>query len=76
MLNLLTFLEWPYRVDPEKRAVLQQEVEYMLKNDLIERSHSALCSPCILVSKADSLSEEQERADAILGNGWLLSPFL
>ena len=35
----------PYRVNPEKRKVLQQEVEYMLKNDLIERSHSAWSSP-------------------------------
>ena len=41
----------PYRVNPEKRAVLQQEVEYMLKNDLIEWSHSAWSSPCILVPK-------------------------
>ena len=32
----------PYRVNPEKREVLQQEVEYMLKNDLIEPNHSAL----------------------------------
>ena len=43
----------PYRVNPEKRRVLQQEVEYMLENDLIERSHSAWSSPCILVPKAD-----------------------
>ena len=43
----------PYRVNPEKQRVLQQEVEYMLENDLIERSHSAWSSPCILVFKAD-----------------------
>ena len=43
----------PYRVNPEKRRVLQQEVEYMLENDLIERSHSAWSSPCILVPKAE-----------------------
>ena len=41
----------PYRVNPQKRKLLQQEVEYMLKNDLIERSHSAWSSPCILVPK-------------------------
>lgn len=43
----------PYRVKPEKRRILQQEVEHMLKNDLIERSHSAWSSPCILVPMAD-----------------------
>ena len=43
----------PYRVNPQKRKLLQQEVEYMLKNDLIERSHSAWSSPCILVPKPD-----------------------
>ena len=43
----------PYRVNPQKQKLLQQEVEYMLKNDLIERSHSAWSSPCILVPKPD-----------------------
>ena len=43
----------PYRVNPQKRKLLQQEVEYMLKNDLIERNHSAWSSPCILVPKPD-----------------------
>ena len=43
----------PYRVNPQKRKLLQQEVEYMLKNDLIERSHSAWSSPCTLVPKPD-----------------------
>ena len=43
----------PYRVNPEKRRLLRQEVEYMLKNDLIERSYSAWSSPCILVPKTD-----------------------
>ena len=43
----------PYRVNPEKQVVLQQEVEYMLKNDLIEWSHSAWSSPCVLVPKPD-----------------------
>ena len=43
----------PYRVNPQKRKLLQQEVEYTVKNDLIERNHSAWSSPCILVPNPD-----------------------
>ena len=51
--NAVPVKQHPYRVNPEKRRVLQQEVEYILKNDLIEQRHSAWSSPCILVPKAD-----------------------
>jgi len=43
----LSVKQHPYGVNPEKRTVLQQEVEYMLKNDLIEWSHGARSSPCV-----------------------------
>ena len=43
----------PYRVNPEKRAILQREVEYMVKNNIAEPSSSPWSSPCLLVGKPD-----------------------
>ena len=43
----------PYRVSPMKKELLDQEVQYMLKNDIIEESQSNWSSPCILVPKHD-----------------------
>ena len=42
-----------YRVNPTKRAVLRQEVAYLLKHGLAEPTFSAWSSPCLLVSKPD-----------------------
>ena len=41
----------PYRVSPIKKELLDKEVQYMLKNDIIEESQSNWSSPCILVPK-------------------------
>ena len=43
----------PYRVSPMKKKLLDKEVQYMLKNDIIEESQSNWSSPCILVPKHD-----------------------
>ena len=43
----------PYRVSPMKKELLDNEVQYMLKNDIIEESQSNWSSPCILVPKHD-----------------------
>lgn len=43
----------PYRVSPQKAALLQQEIEYMMKHGLIEPCQSEWSSPVILVSKPD-----------------------
>ena len=43
----------PYRVSPMKKELLDKEVQYMLKNDIIEESQSNWRSPCILVPKHD-----------------------
>ena len=43
----------PYRVSPKKKELLDKEVQYMLKNDIIEESQSNWSSPCILVPKHD-----------------------
>ena len=45
--------QYPYRVNPQKRAYLRQEVKYMLDNDLIEASQRPWSSPYILVPKPD-----------------------
>ncbi|KAK2920617.1 hypothetical protein Q8A73_000102 [Channa argus] len=42
-----------YRVNPTKRALLQQEVIYLLENGLAVPSSSAWSSPCLLVPKPD-----------------------
>lgn len=43
----------PYRLNPTKMSALQSEIQYMLKNDLIEPSESPWSSPVILVPKPD-----------------------
>jgi hypothetical protein len=43
----------PYRINPAKADVLKQEIEYMLRHDIIEPCHSPWSSPCILVPKPD-----------------------
>ena len=43
----------PYRVNPIKLQYLKKEIEYMLKNKIIEPSNSDWSSPCILVPKPD-----------------------
>ena len=43
----------PYRASPMKKELLDKEVQYMLKNDIIEESQSNWSSPCILVPKHD-----------------------
>lgn len=44
----------PYRVNPRKLDIMHAEIQYMLDNDLIEKSSSSWSSPCILVPKADN----------------------
>ena len=43
----------PNRSNPSKQAYLDKEINDLLKNDLIEPSHSSWSSPCILVPKPD-----------------------
>ena len=43
----------PYRVNPVKLRLMRNEVEYMLKNGIIEPSKSQWSSPCVLVPKSD-----------------------
>lgn len=44
----------PYRVNPMKHAMLWQEVEYMLSNNIAEPSSSPWSSLCIVVDKPAS----------------------
>ena len=43
----------PYRVNPLKMKQMQEEIQYMLDNDLIEYSQSEWASPSLLVPKPD-----------------------
>ena len=43
----------PYRVNPVKAQHLKKEIDYMLRNKVIEPSSSSWSSPCILVPKSD-----------------------
>ena len=43
----------PYRSNPVKLQILQEEIQYMLENEFIEPSKSEWSSPCIEVSKLD-----------------------
>ena len=42
-----------YRVNPEKRARLQKQVDYMLGHGIAEPSCSPWSSPCLLAMKSD-----------------------
>ena len=42
-----------YRVNPDKRRRLQEQVDYMMDNDIAEPSCSSWSSPCLLADKAD-----------------------
>ena len=44
----------PYRVNSEKRKLMEKEVMYLLENNLAYPSSSAWSSPCLLVPKPDS----------------------
>ena len=43
----------PYRVNPMKLEQMRKEVDYMLKNKIIEPSRSSWSSHCVLVPKSD-----------------------
>ena len=45
-----------YRVNPTKRAMMQQEVSYLVEHGLAVPSTSAWSSPCVLVPKPDNTS--------------------
>ena len=42
-----------YRVSPDKRKIIQDEVKFLLDNHLAEPSDSEWASPCILHPKSD-----------------------
>ncbi len=42
-----------YRVHPEKRELLDNEAEYMIKHDIAVPSDSSWASPCLLVPKSE-----------------------
>ena len=43
----------PYRTNPEKQAVIDKELAYMLEHEIVEHSNSCWSSPCLLVPKPD-----------------------
>lgn len=43
-----------YRVNPTKRAIMQQEVSYLTEHGLAVPSTSPWSSPCVLVPKLDN----------------------
>lgn len=42
-----------YRVSPEKQAVIEEQIQKMLKNDVIEASASPWASPVVLTPRKD-----------------------
>ncbi|XP_068225197.1 uncharacterized protein [Palaemon carinicauda] len=43
----------PYRVSPQKRAILKKETDFLLQHGFAEPSISPWASPCVLVEKPD-----------------------
>lgn len=46
-----------YRLNPQKKAAMKREVEYLLKPNLADPSNSPWASPCILVPKPDGSAQ-------------------
>lgn len=42
-----------YRYSPQQKSIIQQEIAKMLAAGVIRRSHSAFCSPIVIVQKKD-----------------------
>ncbi|KAI5617705.1 hypothetical protein C0J50_22774 [Silurus asotus] len=51
--NTQPLKQHPYRMSPEKCRLAEEEVAYMVKNNIIQPSHSNWSSPCVLVPKPD-----------------------
>uniref|UniRef100_A0A8C1PH44 Gypsy retrotransposon integrase-like protein 1 n=1 Tax=Cyprinus carpio TaxID=7962 RepID=A0A8C1PH44_CYPCA len=52
--NASPIKQHPYRVKPQKRNIMNAEVEYMLQNEFAVPSQSPWSWPCLLVPKPDS----------------------
>lgn len=53
LIDLTPIRLHPYRVTPEKRHIIQQEVDLLLQHGSICPSKSSWSSPCLLVPKSD-----------------------
>jgi len=51
--NVTPIRQHPYRVAGERLKALEEEVSYLLENEMIEPGSGAWCSPCLMVRKAD-----------------------
>ena len=49
--DALPIRQHPYRMNPEKTALVDKEIQYMLQNGLIKHSNSPWSSPVVLVKK-------------------------
>ena len=53
LINTTPTKQHPYRLNQRKREIMNTELDYMLKQGIIERSESAWASLCVLVEKED-----------------------
>ena len=53
IFDALPIKQHPYRVNPIKLKVMREEIQYMLKHDIIETCISDFSSPSMLVPKPD-----------------------
>ena len=56
LLSSTPIKQHPYRTNPEKQAVIDKELAYMLEHEIVEHSNSCWSSPCLLVPKPDGTS--------------------
>ncbi|XP_069183685.1 uncharacterized protein [Procambarus clarkii] len=63
----------PYRLNPLKKKVVKDEVEYMLKHHLIAPSTSPWSSPILLVPKPDHLRHIEDFFEAMLQSGLVVN---
>jgi hypothetical protein len=56
----------PYRMSPQRRAVLEVEVQKMVEENVIEECESPYAAPVVMVPKKGGISADPDKASAIL----------
>jgi hypothetical protein len=56
----------PYRMSPQRRAVLEVEVQKMVEENVIEECESPYAAPVVMVPKKGGISADPDKVSAIL----------
>lgn len=55
--NAETIKQGPYRLHHQRSKLMEGEIQYMLRNEIIEPRESEWASPCVLAEKNQQVDE-------------------